>query len=115
MYGLLYRMVQEVASIGKRQRGPICRTLANRAETRSDAIGYVDAGRGQMICCAGTFGQACRPRTGRRGWLAQPAERVVHTDEVTGSSPVPPTISKQSKLSRYRSGRQLTACFFIPC
>src|SRR5262252_114464 len=25
------------------------------------------------------------------GWLAQPAERVVHTDEVTGSSPVPPT------------------------
>ena len=27
-----------------------------------------------------------------RGSLAQPAERVVHTDEVTGSSPVPPTV-----------------------
>ncbi|GEM_PF-4994418 len=29
--------------------------------------------------------------SGTHGWLAQLAERVVHTDEVTGSSPVPPT------------------------
>src|SRR5579859_242097 len=35
------------------------------------------------------------------GWLAQPAERVVHTDEVTGSSPVPPTTTKPPKLLHF--------------
>lgn len=30
------------------------------------------------------------------GWLAQSAERVVHTDEVTGSSPVPPTTNPRT-------------------
>src|SRR5579859_1463659 len=34
------------------------------------------------------------------GWLAQPAERVVHTDEVTGSSPVPPTPRHFAELHR---------------
>ncbi len=40
-------------------------------------------------CLAGIVLNSSRHTS--RGWLAQPAERVVHTDEVTGSSPVPPT------------------------
>ena len=46
------------------------------------------------------------------GWLAQLAERVVHTDEVTGSSPVPPTTSSdQSYIAVANAGRQLPASF----
>jgi hypothetical protein len=34
------------------------------------------------------------------GWLAQLGERFVHTEEVVGSSPIPPTISFLSETRR---------------
>jgi hypothetical protein len=39
------------------------------------------------------------------GWLAQPAERVVHTDEVTGSSPVPPTKPSTTNIHAQETSR----------
>ncbi len=49
------------------------------------------------------------------GWLAQPGERFVHTEEVIGSSPIPPTYlasARQSYLDEQSSERHLGGFFF---